>query len=346
VIQYGFVTIFVAAFPLAPFFALLNNWVEIRLDAHKFVAVFRRPVAERAQDIGAWYTILEVVSKLAVVTNALLIAITAQFVPIETYRYGGFRPDNQPGIRGYVNWSLSPFYIDALLDGEAFPSVSAQRLGLFDLNGDPVPTDDPEDTSDLLFLPYVNITCLTEMGVLDTYTSGGQTLRRFFPVNNLTIPGLKMQITEAFSRNSWVNFYTENQEQLNNLLFNISEPDAEDRSPVTNTTGPCFIDQSMQCRYRGLEEQQVNADGSFEVIRGLKYWNIWVGRLAFIIVFEHFILVISAVLAYLVPDVPQHVKNEIQREKLLAYEAIHARQEQGKDLGIEAEDDDQADLLP
>ena len=61
---------------------------------------------------------------------------------------------------------------------------------------------------------------------------------------------------------------------------------------------------------------------------------------------QHFILVISAVLAYLVPDVPQHVKNEIQREKLLAYEAIHARQEQGKDLGIEPEDDDQADLLP
>ena len=52
VIQYGFVTIFVAAFPLAPFFALLNNWVEIRLDAHKFITVFRRPVAERAQDIG------------------------------------------------------------------------------------------------------------------------------------------------------------------------------------------------------------------------------------------------------------------------------------------------------
>ena len=51
-IQYGFVTIFVAAFPLAPFFALLNNWVEIRLDAHKFITVFRRPVAERAQDIG------------------------------------------------------------------------------------------------------------------------------------------------------------------------------------------------------------------------------------------------------------------------------------------------------
>ncbi|KAE8749817.1 hypothetical protein FOCC_FOCC003555 [Frankliniella occidentalis] len=35
VLQFGFITIFVAAFPLAPLFALLNNWVEIRLDAHK-----------------------------------------------------------------------------------------------------------------------------------------------------------------------------------------------------------------------------------------------------------------------------------------------------------------------
>ena len=52
VIQYGFVTIFVAAFPLAPFFALLNNIIEIRLDAFKFVTVYRRPPAYRAQDIG------------------------------------------------------------------------------------------------------------------------------------------------------------------------------------------------------------------------------------------------------------------------------------------------------
>ena len=47
VLQFGFITIFVAAFPLAPLFALLNNWVEIRLDAKKFVCETRRAVAER-----------------------------------------------------------------------------------------------------------------------------------------------------------------------------------------------------------------------------------------------------------------------------------------------------------
>ena len=52
VIQYGFVTIFVAAFPLAPFFALLNNIIEIRLDAYKFVTVWKRPIAFRAESIG------------------------------------------------------------------------------------------------------------------------------------------------------------------------------------------------------------------------------------------------------------------------------------------------------
>ncbi|KIH48286.1 hypothetical protein ANCDUO_21646 [Ancylostoma duodenale] len=37
VLQFGFCTLFVAAFPLAPFFAVLNNILEIRLDAYKFL---------------------------------------------------------------------------------------------------------------------------------------------------------------------------------------------------------------------------------------------------------------------------------------------------------------------
>lgn len=52
VIQFGFVTLFVASFPLAPLFALLNNIIEIRLDAKKFVSELRRPIAARAKDIG------------------------------------------------------------------------------------------------------------------------------------------------------------------------------------------------------------------------------------------------------------------------------------------------------
>ena len=41
-----------AAFPLAPLFALINNVIEIRLDAYKLVTQWKRPVAARAQNIG------------------------------------------------------------------------------------------------------------------------------------------------------------------------------------------------------------------------------------------------------------------------------------------------------
>ena len=68
-IQYGFVTLFVAAFPLAPFFALVNNIIEIRLDAYKLITTSRRPLAQRAQDIGAWLGILQSITYLSVVTN-------------------------------------------------------------------------------------------------------------------------------------------------------------------------------------------------------------------------------------------------------------------------------------
>ena len=68
-IQYGFVTLFVAAFPLAPFFALVNNMIEIRIDAYKYIATKRRPLAERAQDIGAWLSIMQAITYLSFVTN-------------------------------------------------------------------------------------------------------------------------------------------------------------------------------------------------------------------------------------------------------------------------------------
>ena len=69
VIQYGFITVFVTAFPLAPFFALCNNLFELRLDAKKLLFLHRRPVAYRVRDIGVWLQILESLGRIAVVTN-------------------------------------------------------------------------------------------------------------------------------------------------------------------------------------------------------------------------------------------------------------------------------------
>jgi len=73
VLQYGFVTIFVTAFPLAPVFALINNILEMRLDAKKLIVYYKRPVGQRVKDIGVWYSILDSVSKLAVISNVSMI---------------------------------------------------------------------------------------------------------------------------------------------------------------------------------------------------------------------------------------------------------------------------------
>lgn len=73
VVQFGFITLFVASFPLAPVLALFNNILEIRVDAWKFTTQFRRPVASKARNIGAWQEILNAVAILSVVTNVSLV---------------------------------------------------------------------------------------------------------------------------------------------------------------------------------------------------------------------------------------------------------------------------------
>ena len=93
VIQYGFVTLFVSAFPLAPLLALINNVFEIRLDAYKYTTQMRRPLATQVSDIGIWSNILEGMTYLAVGFNVsvlatALIALSTQYLtnlrPIQT----------------------------------------------------------------------------------------------------------------------------------------------------------------------------------------------------------------------------------------------------------------------
>ncbi|XP_041833415.1 anoctamin-4-like isoform X2 [Melanotaenia boesemani] len=116
ILQFGFTTIFVAAFPLAPLLALINNVIEIRLDAYKFVTQWRRPLPSQAKDIGIWYGILEGIGILSVITNAFVIAVTSDFIPrlVYAYKYGPCAGQGQAGegcMRGYVNASLSVFRV-------------------------------------------------------------------------------------------------------------------------------------------------------------------------------------------------------------------------------------------
>ncbi|XP_008410264.1 anoctamin-3 isoform X3 [Poecilia reticulata] len=126
VLQFGFTTIFVAAFPLAPLLALLNNIIEIRLDAYKFVTQWRRPMPARATDIGIWHGILEGIGVLAVITNAFVIAITSDYIPrfVYAFKYGPCA-DKRPRhtdecLQGYMNSSLSVFDMWELKNSSEF----------------------------------------------------------------------------------------------------------------------------------------------------------------------------------------------------------------------------------
>ncbi|XP_067850237.1 anoctamin-1a isoform X2 [Heptranchias perlo] len=108
IIQFGFVTLFVASFPLAPLFALLNNVIEIRLDAKKFTRELRRPDAAKSKDIGIWYNILRGIGKLAVIINAFVIAFTSDFIPRLVFVYL-YSPDGT--LNGFTNNTLSYFNV-------------------------------------------------------------------------------------------------------------------------------------------------------------------------------------------------------------------------------------------
>lgn len=112
---------FVAAFPLAPIFALINAVLEIRVDAINFVCYHKRPQTVLVEDIGAWYNILDAITKIAVLMNAFVLAFTSGFIPRLLYRYQ-YAPDrDSPGggtLKGFINNSIATIDLKTLYSWE------------------------------------------------------------------------------------------------------------------------------------------------------------------------------------------------------------------------------------
>lgn len=75
-IQFGYVVLFSSAFPLAAFFALLNNVIEIRSDAFKLCVIFQRPFGQKVSTIGSWQDAMELMGVIAVIVNCALIGVS------------------------------------------------------------------------------------------------------------------------------------------------------------------------------------------------------------------------------------------------------------------------------
>ncbi|KAL7692429.1 putative anoctamin [Plasmopara halstedii] len=76
-IQFGFHNLFVVAFPLTPLLALINNIVEVHVDASKLCFGCRRPFPHPAKSIGVWFYIFRLMTYITVGTNAALILWTS-----------------------------------------------------------------------------------------------------------------------------------------------------------------------------------------------------------------------------------------------------------------------------
>ncbi|XP_067841513.1 anoctamin-7-like [Heptranchias perlo] len=79
VIQYGYQMLFSVSFPLAPLLFFITILCDIRVDAKRLLWMYKRPIAFMAQDIGHWFTVLDLINGVAIVTNACVIAFNTDF---------------------------------------------------------------------------------------------------------------------------------------------------------------------------------------------------------------------------------------------------------------------------
>ena len=79
VIQFGYIIFLSNLFPLAAFFSLLSNILEIRTDAFKLCMIYQRPFSQRVKDIGHWQKIMEYMIIAAIIVNCIFCSIRGVF---------------------------------------------------------------------------------------------------------------------------------------------------------------------------------------------------------------------------------------------------------------------------
>ena len=75
----------------------------LRLDAKKLLLRYRKPTPRIVNNVGVWHDIMVGLARIAVITNAFLIAVTSDFIPqlVYTSYY------SQTGNTGIVFTSIS-----------------------------------------------------------------------------------------------------------------------------------------------------------------------------------------------------------------------------------------------
>jgi Calcium-activated chloride channel len=85
VIQFGYTTMFISAFPLATVLSFVHNYVELRVDGWKLCQLFRRPEPRSCEDIGTWHIALELIATAAIFTNSAIVGFTGSMTGMYTW---------------------------------------------------------------------------------------------------------------------------------------------------------------------------------------------------------------------------------------------------------------------
>jgi ankyrin repeat protein len=96
-IQFGLIAMFGAVWPLAALLAFINNFFEIRLDIWKFCNFVRRPLGEKAPNIGIFWTVVFELFAVMGITNHCFLCCVASDT-MEEY----FFPDISNLQRGFA----------------------------------------------------------------------------------------------------------------------------------------------------------------------------------------------------------------------------------------------------
>jgi len=96
-IQYGFITLFAAAFPLAPALGWLNCMIQIRSDSFKLLTAYNKPHYRTSAGIGTWRLIFETLGVIAIITNCALICFSYPTLLTLMQDLLGVAPDSDLG---------------------------------------------------------------------------------------------------------------------------------------------------------------------------------------------------------------------------------------------------------
>ena len=74
VIQFGYVTLFASAYPLASMVSIVANLIEMRADCYRMTYLCQRPPSSRSQGMGMWRDLVAAIVWMSALTNCLLMS--------------------------------------------------------------------------------------------------------------------------------------------------------------------------------------------------------------------------------------------------------------------------------